>query len=390
MLITPSETSLTRYAGFLTKLSNYAIGIALLCYLTGFAITNMYLGSLGIVNLDLLKARYILAGFLFLLFLAALIYLVYGLFRTLRANEHMPGINILAEVINYSFLNLTMIYFAIFAVAIFAGFKDSPVGIAQFSAKIPWSNWFDSELPLALRRAVALSSAGLLIILLVFGIVVVINPKNKYGVKKSRRQHLSDVFEAVKKERGKLSGTLLGILLIPLAFFLITSLISFVLYNRLSTSNNTMSNAALLLPDGWMQYFAGIFGIYCLIAIFTTLLFFSPTATEKEIETKPLELTTSFIFGIAFMIVIVIPIYINGIYPKLPQQIGGGKLLFVEAVVSSDNLRPMFSDAGMETYLIDRASNSSLFLLLSKDRQKAKVIEVANPLIQSITYSLPP
>ncbi len=106
MLVTPTETSLTRYSEFLTKLGNYTIAIALLCYLTGFAITNMYLGSLGIVNLDILRARYILAGLLFLFFLGVIGYLVYGLIHTLRTTRYMTAVNVISRVVWFSAFNI--------------------------------------------------------------------------------------------------------------------------------------------------------------------------------------------------------------------------------------------------------------------------------------------
>ena len=60
---------------FLTKLGNYLVGITLICYIFGFIITNLYLGTLGIVNLDMLRTRYILVGLLFMVFFSAIAFL---------------------------------------------------------------------------------------------------------------------------------------------------------------------------------------------------------------------------------------------------------------------------------------------------------------------------
>jgi hypothetical protein len=50
------------------KLNERVLGITLLCYLLGFIITNLYLGSLGVVSFDILRTRYVLVGFLFLIY----------------------------------------------------------------------------------------------------------------------------------------------------------------------------------------------------------------------------------------------------------------------------------------------------------------------------------
>ncbi len=52
----------------LNEVTKYVVGFTLIAYASGFIITNLYLGSLGIVNLNLLRARYVLGGILFLAF----------------------------------------------------------------------------------------------------------------------------------------------------------------------------------------------------------------------------------------------------------------------------------------------------------------------------------
>ena len=62
-----SENDSNHVFEFFQKVSGYLVGFTLILYLAGFTVTNLYLGSLGVINLDILKSRYILSGVLFLL-----------------------------------------------------------------------------------------------------------------------------------------------------------------------------------------------------------------------------------------------------------------------------------------------------------------------------------
>ena len=84
-----SENKITK---FLANLSNYLLGLTILCYISGFAITNLYLGSLGIVNLDILRSRYLLTGMLFIIFIGTIGFLLYGLWNTLREYKEKPPV----------------------------------------------------------------------------------------------------------------------------------------------------------------------------------------------------------------------------------------------------------------------------------------------------------
>ncbi len=190
----------------------------------------------------------------------------------------------------------------------------------------------------------------------------------------------------MKKEKDTFLASLLAIFLLSLAMFLIPSLLTFITTNQVSTSNSLTPS----LPEGWGQYLFVIAIIYLLIALLlTSLVIFHPSSDTEE-DANPLVGTSAWIYLVALAILIIVPTYALGVYPNLPQQIGGGKLLRVEAVVSSDQLKPYFTNDSIETYLIDRTSNSALFLLLNKDKQNPRIIEVATNLIQSITYNFPP
>jgi hypothetical protein len=81
-----------------------------------------------------------------------------------------------------------------------------------------------------------------------------------------------------------------------------------------------------------------------------------------------------------------VPVYSIGVYPYLPQQIGGGQLISVDVHSSSDDIDLMFTKQTNETFLIDRAPNNSLFLIVDQPTKKYKIIEVANSSIDSIVF----
>ena len=78
------------------------------------------------------------------------------------------------------------------------------------------------------------------------------------------------------------------------------------------------------------------------------------------------------------------------VYPVLPQQIGGGQLIKVEIVISDNTIEPQFNNPQINTYLIDRTSATSFFMLQKNDESEYKIIEIKNDIIQSITYALSP
>ncbi len=185
---------------FLSKIGNYLIGVTIICYGAGFAVTNLYLGSMGVVTFDILRARYIIAGVLFTFFLGAIIYLVTGLIQTLRKNLDKPRLNVMTKVLWYSFFNIGVLYFVIPAVGLFAGSTGSQVYEAPkpIQPVIPWADWI-AEKPLSILRSTSILFGILIVVVfLIIAVFIIINPKDKDGTRKTRRQILS---EAYKRER---------------------------------------------------------------------------------------------------------------------------------------------------------------------------------------------
>jgi hypothetical protein len=141
-----------------------------------------------------------------------------------------------------------------------------------------------------------------------------------------------------------------------------------------------------LMADGWWRYFGTMVAIYAMLGTFLMFFILISTSSREDQPPDDVEKTWTWLFLLGLAVWFIIPVYSTGIYPYLPQQIGGGKLLQIEAVIVNDELKTYFTDSTIETYLIDRTSNSTLFLLTTKDKQTSKVFEVASSSIQSIIY----
>jgi hypothetical protein len=90
-----------------------------------------------------------------------------------------------------------------------------------------------------------------------------------------------------------------------------------------------------------------------------------------------------------YLLALAIPVYSLGVYPYLPQRIGGGGIIAVQVVTPLKMLCKQFADPSMRTYLVDRTSSSLIFQLVKEQESQLKenvIMEVANSQIQSIVY----
>lgn len=370
----------------LPKLSNYLIGITIICYGAGFAITNLYLGSMGIVTFDILRSRYILAGLLFLFFLGAIAYLVFGLFQTLRKHHQQPRIKIIGKVLWFSYFNLGVLYFMIPAIGLFAGsYGSQSYNVPQpTQPNILWSDWLN-QAPLSILRSTALLFLFLLVVIGIFiAALIIINPKNKDGKRTPRRQILKEAFQKIKESKGEFFGSFLGLFIFLYLLNILSSAISFFLAGKVSmTTKLTIS-----LPSNWALFFNTIAIIYALIAVYLTfVVLYNSSSTVSSDDDTVLSSTSSLIYFVSAFIVLVVPLYAIRVYPALPQQIGGGQLLKVQVILSDKTIEPQFEDQNIATYLIDRTSNTSFFVLQNTSQSEYKIIEIQNDAIQSIIYT---
>jgi heme/copper-type cytochrome/quinol oxidase subunit 2 len=333
-----------------------------------------------------------MAGMLFLIYLGTIIYLTRGLVLTLRQYHDRSVLTLVWEAIWFSLKNIAILYFAVPAISIFAGsFKTPFIGIPKLSPAIPWSNWFEIAPINGLRNATLLSIWFSLFAIILIAILsmanILINPKNKEGIRNPRKQVLKESFYKIKKDSRRLITLILTLFLFLLAWNIITSLYAFIVTNKVVDKLSITSNG---LSEEWLRYFASIVIVYGLAAVYLLFLSISHPRPDIEPQTGPMERLSLWVLIVAVAILAIVPIYAVGVYPHLPQQVGGGRLLRVDVITSSKELDPLFTGPDVETYLIDRTPNTSLFLLAKKNRKDPQIIEVPSSRIQSITYNPSP
>jgi hypothetical protein len=380
--MTIRSTSLESLDGLIQKLGRYAVFLSLLCYGVGFVITNLYLASMGVTSVELLRARYILAGMLFLAFCLPIGLLVVGLARTLRPHSSDPQPNVLGIALYYSAKYLDLLYcFAVPAIAVLSGDGLWAAGsIPSDAVSLPWSQW----LRLAPTRIFwdfvpALFGAAGIVVL--FAVLLIVNPRGKDGQRTPRREILLGI---AKDLAGMRISSVLGFATVLTAFivvFFAGDLLEFIKYGE--TAVTAYANGPAL-SGGWLRFFLAISGVYLLIAALV-----SASASIREpskAERKQGESALPLIVLISLCVLVIVPVYAVAVYPYLPQQVGGGRLVNVRVSTTSELIKPIDGDGQASMFLVDRSS-SSLILLVAKDKPRTRdVVEVPMSLVGSVTY----
>lgn len=166
-------------------------------------------------------------------------------------------------------------------------------------------------------------------------------------------------------------------------FFLIASVIApFALFN------NEAKNADIPLEYGTASFLVVLLNsllaiIFCLLGNLIVRLpekissfFFTKKTDNDDIFETHIDFFAP--IGIsAFLLLFVILLYSFTVYPVLPQQLGGGKEVAVEVSFKQDTLPKTI-------YLLDRTSDSIVFLSEDCATKEKKAIEVSNDEILSI------
>jgi hypothetical protein len=391
MIDTPNlEERLPPFVRALPGFNKYVVGGTLICYVTGFVITNLFLGSLGVVSLDVLRVKYVLTGLLFLIFLGVATFLVYGFLRTLRKYHGMSNAGLLFEIVVYSLMRFGFLVILASTLDTLAGISSKPpIGIPGVSPPSELSLWLQ-DVPHNLVLQTSVIGFTLLIvllpILLVGLIVIAINSNKKDGMRASRRDRLAKAVSYIAQPVK--IGRILAVIFLMLAFLTGLSLLNFISTNRVGSQPSPAG-----LSGGWLRFVGGAFLLYVMAAIFMLVPRSEPSERSENAESEatraghdPTQRYASWIVTLAVIIGLVVPLYALGIYPSLPQQIGGGMLVSVEIMSASAELQESFSDPATEVYLLDRSSSRSIFLFVNEQQQTQKIMEVANSQIQSITY----
>lgn len=378
-----NETKATKLISHLPKLGNYAIGVTAILYLFGFAITNLQLASLGVINTSLFKARYIVAGLMFALFLGAVSFLVCSLRRTLRGLQGQSAWIVLRGVVTHSLLNIVVVTIALLAVTTLAGYADWPHIPSQSTSPIPsidWATWV-SRTPTVTKRAGTLFVYVLLALVSMFLAIVMISPTDQEGNRRSRLGIILGLIQEFFDNWRRVVGQLFGLFCFILIFYIIQDLLAFVF------SDDLQPTPSLQLRTVWFRLWFTIVMIYLLLGTLFTFsqIFTPPTAgTSSDKSTTNLSSRITIVSGTVLMLV---PLYTSAIYPYLPQQVGGGKLAQVEVTISKNELNSIFHENDTEIFLVDRGPDVTIFLLSNSTTDRTRVIEVSNTLVEAVIFS---
>ncbi len=287
---------------------------------------------------------------------------------------------------------------AVGAVAVLAGSVSSPpLGVPNVTPVLPLSTWFDMGFADAFSVVSRLFIVSIAVVVLTIAILltamIVINPKNRDGVRVPRSKQIKEIFSwftTGPKVRNFLRLLVDGVVFFVFLYLIqvLSSLLIFIGSGRQPAVNT--STSGILPSGGWTRFFAGLILIYGIGA--TILSFFKitsrGTSESHDLSTgDPTEKYFSWIGLIAFATVMIVPVYALGIYPNLPQQVGGGNLVRVEVLSSDQDLHQKLTDPQIETYLIDHASDSILLLLVNNSPAQPEVIEIMSSEIKGLVYT---
>jgi hypothetical protein len=346
-------------------------GVLLLAgvYFLGYLITSMHFASYGVVSFELLRIRYLATGLLFIFYLALIVLPAFLLMRNINRDKKKHGRTwAAAGVAVYSATGLVTVYLSIQVLSNVSGLSAMATPVA--------ANWnkLGEHLPRNLQWA-ALATGGILLfavamILVLLGVVAIWRVANR----KRPILEKSDV---------ELKWTSLLISL-PVAYILIFLL--FEAFEVLSLLIDTRSFAAttaspklsvVSLSEGWRRLFFAAAGFYCLFVVLVAVprLAGSSDADEQQAYGPVYRsyVQAGLLYWIATIVMVVFGAYVVGVYPYLPQQIGGGKP--VPVVVQLEDGRKPWDSA-------DR--------LLLLDSSQERWIVVATKGTETKVFAIPP
>jgi hypothetical protein len=361
-----------------------------LLYLLGFIIENIYLGSLGITIFDILKARYILIGGLFAFFLAAIGIPTIDVFFYYRNSENISFHQAIYRLLKNLLITFIALFLGSAILEVLAGANNTrPLGIASINPPKPFGFWAQKVFPeLIIKSFNTMMVIGLIvvsIIIIILLIVFVINPKkdNKHVTRKERLQE----FKADIKKRGfKSILDLLGIL----AFFffvlpIVSSFITFLTSNATSTGNSTTS---IDFSSVYFRFILAVLACYIVLSLFFIGIIYQGkvmySGSSNSVPPRLLNKVAGWIYLITFIVVLLLPIYSFGIYPLIPQQIGGGTAIPIEIMMNDSNLQNRLQPPLCQPYIIDRTS--SAVLVVCVDVNSYSVVEVQLDQVKSIIF----
>jgi hypothetical protein len=389
-LKTDNKSDLLNFGRVFSRFNSNILGLSVILYISGFLIENMYLGSLGIVSFDVLRTKYILVGTIFILFSAAIIYPLHGLLEIIRRWDGTKVTQFVLDLVLHTIDQFILIFIAASTLSVLAGSSSGfPIGIPNISEPIPFEIWLETSFPEYLMDSLRMFGFYLVIyILIVFiGLIitVAVKPTGKTSEIKTRR-------EAFYQYRSKvISKDIFKFTLIPFLIILILGvvgdLISYLSSGRLASSVSTGNYGNL----GFMRFVAGALLVYLLIGAFLVYMLIIRDRRDDSEDNNANASSqhagiTSSLFVFFWIMLIILPLYTFGVYPFLPQQIGGGRPEKIEIISTNEQLMATVTAPNKESYLLDRSSESSIILLIEPYQQEFEAIQINNSQIEYLKF----
>lgn len=343
-------------------------------YAAGFVVSNLYLGSLGALNLDVIRVSYITSGILFFVFVGSILYPLSGIFKVFAIHLDKRMSSLASALIGHTFNRYGRIFLLALFLSGIATFSQIPTGIPSVTPPESFSDWLDSDFVPALLQGLEMlritSIASALVLVVFFSTLILINPKPKDRERMSRPALARDL--AGFLFRSLFSGRLLAFVFGILAIGLVFSLVSFLAGGQ--------EGITLRLTSAIQRFLFASFLIYALVVVVLLVVFVGPRPASSRTESG----IAGDITLAAILIGILLPIYALSVYPMLPQQIGGGLSVPVRVLVDDVAIREALSET--ESYLVDRTSDSLILMMVDSDTEEIRLLEVSKDLVISIEY----
>ncbi len=354
------------------------IALPFVLYVLGFLITNLHLGSIGVVTFDLFRVRYIVVGALFAVFMATLIIALRGLLPKV-VSEQSPPRRVLSGIF-YSFSVYGTISIIVWILRPLSGSRYSPAIVLP--DRTTSTTFVDALLGNPDQWSVAALRAVGIVVAIYTSLVILAVLVGPMIIKK----------EKITRKR-ILIGGLKGYLYLLLIVALIGLALAISRYITELREQRSIGQPRQSAND-WTGFVAVHMAVYTLAAIHITLSSLGPLGAEKDenvhIENDPRR-QLSYHFSFTFMTFLLIsgtliPAYALSAYPGIPQQLGGGAVIPAKIVTAWDTSISEDDFCDAPTYLLDRSSRSILVVRFSPRTEDLEAYEFMNSEIRSIQY----
>ena len=370
----------------LLEFSQLSVVITILFYVVGFMISNLFLGSFGVISFTILRARYISTGILYGIFIAIIIIPLYELIQAFIENYDKSVPRLLTLLSLTTFSRYMSIFFIFYIFSIFT-VTDPHYSISDQNTFV-YDNFSDT-VSASFEGVKTIFVFGVLLALFLIGvfclIYLIINPKSADGVRTTRKEKLKHSSKEILNR--KFIKSILNLLI---AFAILSAVIGFIPRLIRYLGGSEFSLMPQNMDPVWLRFIGIAFLIYILIAIPLIVRSIpdrlsstegTPTTDSKDTQ---IEKFFQWLVRLTWIIVLTIPVFTFNIYGSIPQQFGGGKPISIQ-VLTVDSSTTLPTNKLDKTYLLDR-TNESLILLL-EGTEAVQVIEIPNSKLAAILYN---